>query len=111
MGVQYAGRKFGFVVESGSTTPRTKLQWQDLALKLYEMKLIGQRGALEAIEFPHWKEEIERTAESQLDQALQILIDAGLPEENAIELRKFLLSSSIQTQQNDQKKTAKGGVQ
>lgn len=109
-GTEFAGRKFGFVVESGSTTPRTKLQWQDLAMKLYEMKAIGQRGLLEAIDYPGWKEELERTAEGQLDQALQIIIQAGLPEEAAIALKQQLLASSTQTQENDQKKAA-GGAQ
>lgn len=105
-GVEYAGRKFNFVVEAGSTTPRTSLQNQELAFKLFEMKAIGQRGLLEALNWPNWKEELERTAESQLDQALQILIAAGLPEEEALKLRQFLLSSSIQTQQNDAKKAS-----
>ena len=106
-GVEFAGRKFGFVVEAGSTTPRTKLQWQDLALKLRDMGVIDQQATLESIGFPGWKQIIERTAESSLDQALQILVQAGLPEEQAVALRQFLLSLSIQTQQNDQRKTAK----
>ena len=35
-GVNFAGRKYNYVVESGSTTPRTSLQNQELAFKLYE---------------------------------------------------------------------------
>jgi len=103
-GVSLAGRKYNYVVESGSTTPRTSLQLQELAFKLAEGKYIGQRGLLETLNWPNWKEEIERTAESQLDQALQILIDAGLPEENAIALKQLLLESSTQTQENERKK-------
>lgn len=103
-GFKFAGRNFNYVVESGSTTPRTSLQRQELAFQLYQQKAIGQRGLLEAINWPNWKEELERTAESQLDQALQILIEAGLPEEEAVALRQFLLSSSVQTQQNEAKK-------
>jgi len=102
--VSLAGRKYNYVVESGSTTPRTSLQLQELAFKLAEGKYIGQRGLLETLNWPNWKEEIERTAESQLDQALQILIDAGLPEENAIALKQLLLESSTQTQENERKK-------
>jgi hypothetical protein len=105
-GVQYAGRKFNYMVESGSTMPRTSLQNQELAFKLFDMKAIGQRGLLEALNWPNWKAEIERTAETQLDQALMVLIDAGLPEEQAVALRQFLLSSSIQNQQNTQKKVS-----
>lgn len=103
-GTEYAGRKFNYVVESGSTTPRTSLQTQELAFQLRQTGNISQRGLLEAINWPNYKEELERTAESQLDQALQILIDAGLPEEQAVQLRDYLISSSIQTQQNQQAK-------
>jgi hypothetical protein len=97
-GVEFAGRKFGYVVESGSSTPRTKLQWQDLALKLKEMGVIDQQATLESIGFPGWKEILERNAESQTEQALQVLVDAGLPEETAIQLRDFVMQSSLQTQ-------------
>ncbi len=103
-GFKFAGRKYNYVVESGSTTPRTSLQREEQAYKLFEMRAIGQRGLLEAINWPNYKEELERTAESQLDQALQIIIEAGLPEEEAVALRQFLLSSSVQTQQNESKK-------
>ena len=102
-GVEFAGRKFGYVVESGSSTPRTKLQWQDLALKLKEMGVIDQQATLESIGFPGWKEILERNAESQTEQALQVLVNAGLPEETAIQLRDFVMQSSLQTQGNDQK--------
>jgi len=91
IGVDYAGRSFGYVVEAGSSTPRTSLHIQELASKLYDQKAIGQRGYLEAINWPNWKAEIERTAESQLDQALQVLIEAGMPEEQAIKLKQWLL--------------------
>jgi len=91
IGVNYAGRSFGYVVEAGSSTPRTSLHIQELAQRLFDQKAIGQRGYLEAINWPNWKEEIERTAESQLDQALQVLIEAGMPEEEAIQLKQYLL--------------------
>jgi len=94
--VNYVNRKFNFVVESGSTTPRTSLQLQDMAKWLYEVKAISQKGLLEAVNWPNWKEEVERTAESQMDQALRILIDSGLPEESAIALKNMLLQVSLQ---------------
>ena len=104
--VNYVGRRFNYVVESGSTTPRTSLQLQEMAKWLYEVKAIGQKGLLEAVNWPNWKEEVERTAESQLDQALQVLIDAGLPEEAAIQLKEAL--NQIQLQTDDVKKTPGG---
>jgi len=96
VGVKFAGRKFNYVVESGSTMPRTSLQTQELAFKLFETKAIGQKGLLETLNWPNWKQEIERTAESQVDQALQILIDSGLPEENAVAIKQFVMQSSEQ---------------
>jgi hypothetical protein len=106
--VNYINRKFNYVVESGSTTPRTSLQIQEMAKWLYESKAIGQKGLLEAINWPNYKEEIERTAESQLDQALQILIDAGLPEEYAIQLKEVLMQTQFQA---EMPKTAAQGHQ
>jgi uncharacterized protein (UPF0297 family) len=113
--INYVGRKFNYVVEAGSMTPRTSLQIQQDAFKLYEMKAIGQRGLLEAINWPHWKEELQRTADNQLDQALQILIDAGLPQETAVQLKQAL--EQMQVQHDEAKKqggrpmeTAKSGA-
>jgi hypothetical protein len=104
--VNYVGRKFNFVVESGSSTPRTSLQLQETAKWLYETRAIGQKGLLEAVNWPNWKEEVARTAETQLDQALQILIDAGLPEPVAIALKNQLATIKLQ---NDQKNRASSG--
>lgn len=90
-GPAYAGRKLSYVVEAGSMTPKTSLQREEQAINLYKLRAIGQQGLLEALQWPDWKNEIERTAESQLDQALNILIQAGLPKESALQLRQFLM--------------------
>jgi hypothetical protein len=82
-GVQFAGRKFNYVVEAGSSTPRTSLQNQELVLGLSDKGLLSRRYVLEALNLPNWKEELERIADGQLEQAMQILIQAGLPKEAA----------------------------
>lgn len=97
VGTDYATRRFNFVVESGSTTPRTSIQLQEDAKWLYMNKAIGRKGLLKILNYPGWREEIEETAETQVDQALQILVEAGLPEEQAIALRDFVMSSHLQT--------------
>ena len=88
-GCELAGRKFNYVVETGSTTPRTSLQKEETAKWLYQVGAIGRQGLLEALNWENWKEEIERSAEGQLGQALQILIEAdfivNLYEDNASE--------------------------
>jgi hypothetical protein len=104
--VNFIGRNFNYVIESGSTTPRTSLQSQEMAKWLYEVKAIGQQGLLESVNWPNWKEELARTAGSQLDQALQILIDAGLPQESAIQIKQAL--EQIQLQHDEAKKASQG---
>lgn len=91
IGTDWAGRKFSYVVEAGSTTPRTSLQVQEMASGLYQNGAIDRRALLESINFPNWKQIIERMGETQLDTALQILIDAGLPEDQAIALKQVLM--------------------
>jgi hypothetical protein len=104
IGVNYAGRKFNYVVESGSTTPRTSLQLQEDAKWLAMNKFISQKGLLSAMHWPGWKDEVARTAESQLDQALQVLIDAGLPQESAVQIKQILEQIQIQHDRPDQGK-------
>lgn len=81
VGTDYAGRKFNFVVESGSTVPRTSLQVQELVMKLAESGKISTPYLLETLNLPNWKEEVARTSGPLVDQALSILMDAGLPQE------------------------------
>lgn len=86
-GVAFAGRKFGYVVEAGSTTPRTNLQVQEMAVGLADKGHIDRRALLEVLNFPGWKEIVERLGESQLDGALNILVQAGMPIEMAQQLK------------------------
>jgi len=93
VGINYAGRKLSFIVESGSTMPRTSLQVQEQAQVLYQEGAIDRQALLEAINFPGWKQIIERVGEGQLGQALQVLVQAGLPEEYAQQLQQFLMQN------------------
>jgi hypothetical protein len=90
-GIALAGRKFNYLVESGSTVARTSIQQQEQAMALYRESAIDRQALLETINFPNWKEVIERVGESQLDQALQILVQAGLDKEQAVELKQYLM--------------------
>jgi len=91
IGVNLVGRKFNYVVESGSTMPKTSLQVAAQAEKYYQLGAIDRQALLEHTGFPGWKQIIERAGEGQLDQALQILIAAGMQEEDALALRQYLL--------------------
>lgn len=71
--------------------PRTSLQQQDLVMQLAGRGLLSRRYVLEMLNMPDWKQEVERSGESQLDMALQVLIDAGCPREEAIALKQYLI--------------------
>lgn len=90
-GVALAGRRFNYMVESGSTVARTSIQQQEQAMSLYRDKAIDRQALLETLNFPGWKQIIERVGEGQLDQALQILVQAGMDEEQASVLKQQLL--------------------
>ena len=92
-GTDLVDREFNFVVESGSTMPRTSLQLRADAEKAYQLGAIDRQAYLEAIEFPRAQEIIERVGEGQLGQAIQILIQAGMPEDMAMELQQWLMQS------------------
>jgi hypothetical protein len=91
VGVDFAGRQFNYVVESGSTMPRTNMQLVQDAKELFQLGAIDRQALLEAVQFPGWKQIIERIGEGQLNQALQVLIQAGLDQETAMELRNYLM--------------------
>jgi len=90
-GVSLAGRRFNYMVESGSTVARTSIQQQEQAMALYRDQAIDRQALLETINFPGWKQVIERVGEGQLDNALQILVQAGMEEEQAAELKQYLM--------------------
>lgn len=92
-GVDFIGRQYGYIVESGSTTPKTSLQAEAQSEKFYGMGAIDRQALLENSNYPGWKEVIERVGEGQLGQALQVLVQAGLPEEQAQQLQQFLMQS------------------
>jgi hypothetical protein len=58
---------------------------------LASMQMIDLRTILETIGFPNWKAVVERNGENQLEMALNVLIQAGMPKESAIQLRQVLL--------------------
>lgn len=92
-GVALAGLDFEYMVESGSTVARTESQEQQQAVQLYQLGAIDRQALLETLNFRDWKEVVERMGESDLDTALNILVQSGLPEEQAIQLKQVLMQS------------------
>jgi len=97
-GLDLIGRKFQYVVESGSTITQTSLQVQEQAVDLFEKGAIDSQALLETMNFPNWRAIVERMAESgdQLDQAAQIFIQAGVPPETVGQLIEFARQPQVQ---------------
>ncbi len=117
IGARYAGRKFSFVVESGSTTPRTSLQIQELSGVLFSEGVIDQQARLEAVNFPGWKEILMRMQAPMFEQLLMELEEMGLPEEILVaieqvvtEKQQQLSGGGVSSPQSTEAKTAKPGV-
>ena len=110
IGTKYAGRQFSYVVEAGSTTPRTSLQKQEILMKLWETQAVDRRALLEGLNVDGWKEIIERMGETELDAALQVIINAGLPEDQAIMLKQMLMQQQGGPGDTGQAKTPQPGV-
>ena len=89
-GVDLIGRRYNFIVESGSTVAKTSMQVQEQAVLLYDKAAIDRIALLETLNFPKWREVVERVGEGQLSQAIDILIQAGMPEDQAVQLRQQL---------------------
>jgi len=95
-GIDLLGRKFNYAVEAGSTIPQTTLQTKEQAMDLYKERAIDARALLEVLQFPGWRQIVERMAESggQLDQAAQVFVQAGVPEDQV----RMLLQVAMETQ-------------
>ncbi len=82
-GIKMSAKKFNYVVESGSSMPKTSLQLQEQSEALFKAGAIDQQALLENLNFPGWRKIVERMAEDHLNQAIQVLIGAGMPEDQA----------------------------
>ncbi|MCE5199067.1 hypothetical protein LLG39_08830, partial [bacterium] len=86
---------FSYIVESGSTVIKTEAEERQMAVDLFTAGAIDQRALLEAVKFRGWREVVERMAEAgPLEQAMEILVQAGLP----VELVEELYQMAMQTQ-------------
>jgi hypothetical protein len=93
-GIDFLGGEFAYIVESGSTVIKTEAEDRQMATDLFGMGAIDQRALLETIKFTGWRDIIERMNQAgPLEQAMQIMIDAGMPEEFVQQLYEFLQQS------------------
>jgi len=90
-GINFAGRRFNYQIEVGSTVPKTSLRIEEQIRWLAPR--LDLRTILETLGIPNWKNIVERNGETQLDMALNILIQAGMPKELALEIKQTLMQS------------------
>lgn len=90
-GTDLAGLKFNYAVESGSMIAKTSLQLQEQAMSLAKDGHIDSRAVLETLNFPGWREIVERTAEGGVEGAMNVLVQAGLPEQVAMVLAQEIM--------------------
>lgn len=91
MGISLIQRNFNYIVESGSTVAKTSSQVRQEALELFKLQAIDRQALLKQINFPDWRNIVERMGESQLQAALGVLVQSGLPEDVARELYNTLI--------------------
>jgi len=100
-GTEFAGTEFNYLVHAGSTMIQTRIQKQEQSVGLYDKGAIDQQALLEDLSYPKAKAVLERMAEGQLDAALSIMIQAGMPEEQAMMLKEALEQAQYQAQDNN----------
>lgn len=89
-GTELIGQGFNYVVHSGSTMIQTRVQKQEQSVSLYKEGAIDQQALLEDLGYPKAKQVLERMAEGQLETAMSIMVQAGLPEDQAVQLMEVL---------------------
>jgi len=85
-GTAYLNRIFDCVVAAGSTYALTDSQKEDRYLKMFQLGLLPHKNALELLNVPDYKEIQESLGEGLLGQAIQIMIQAGWPEDEPLKL-------------------------
>lgn len=93
-GIDFIGGEFAYIVESGSTVIKTEAEERQQAVDLFGMGAVDQRALLETVKFPNWRQIVERMNQAgPLEQAMQIMVEAGMPEEFVSQLYDFLQQS------------------
>lgn len=82
-GISFAGNNFNYLVTAGSTMVRSEAQIGEQMMDLANNGWVDQQALLESLNIPNAGEIIERMAEDQLGQVLGILVQSGMPEEEA----------------------------
>ncbi len=106
-GINLAGA-IEYKVESGSSAPITKAGRRQQYVELFKLGALDIESLLEGLEIPRAAEIVERITEQKtLPGALDTLVQAGLPQEMAVQLYQMLM----QNQQGMGRKKNRPGAQ
>jgi hypothetical protein len=92
-GINLAGA-IEYKVESGSSAPITKAGRRQQYIELFKLGAMDVESLLEGLEIPRAAEIVERITEQKtLPGALETLVQAGLPQEMAVQLYQMLMQN------------------
>ena len=108
-GVDLKG-KYRYTVESGSSAPITKIGRRQQYVELFKLGAMDLESLLEGLEIPNASKIVERLVEQKgLAKAIDVLVQAGLPEDAAFELYQYLMKDQGGTGRNPEQNTIEGG--
>jgi hypothetical protein len=112
LGINLQGA-FKYIVESGSSAPITKAGRRQQYIELFKIQAMDLETLLKMLEIPRYEQVVERLAEqNSLPHAIDILIQAGMPEDEAKQLYMYLMQPQGGTGRNpegQQKQPQAGG--
>jgi len=79
-------------VRARPPAPRPTTQARAQAIQLFQLGMIHAQAALEVLQFPNWQSVIRRMSQQGIDQALQVLQQAGMPPESCVAIKQAMLS-------------------
>jgi hypothetical protein len=116
LGIDLQG-EFDYIVESGSSAPITKAGRREQYVQLFQLGAMDLESLLTMLEIPKADQIVERlTEQNTLMGAIDILVQAGLPQDYAAQLYMYLAQSQggtgrepQQGQQQGQQQQSEGG--
>jgi hypothetical protein len=103
--------EYSFEVTSGSTMPRSKYVQREQAIQLFQARAIDQVALLEAFDYPHRAEIVQRMMMGMVGQALDRLQKAGMPPEILQSVQTVLSMDEKQFKKTfEQQPTPVGGM-
>ena len=74
--------QFDIIVNVGSETPTSKVYYAELATQLYDKGIIDEIALLEVLDFPRWRQALERKKRAE-QEAMQQQMQASAMQNNA----------------------------